>query len=34
MMADVPGLGILQEWATVRAHAKHSDGQLYVQSRL
>jgi len=33
-MADIPGLDTLQEWATIRTHAKHSDGQLYVQSRL
>jgi hypothetical protein len=30
MMADIPGLDTLQEWATIRTHAKHSDGQLYV----
>ncbi len=34
MMADIPGLGILQEWTTIRTHAKHSDRQLYIQSGL
>ena len=34
VMADVPGLGVVQEWTTVRTHAKHSDRQLYIQPGL
>ena len=34
MMADVAGLGVVEEWTTVRSHAKHSDRQLYVQPGL
>ena len=34
MMADVAGLGIVEEWTTVCAHAKHSDRQLYIQPGL
>ncbi len=34
MMADVAGLGMVEEWTTVRSHAKHSDRQLYVQPGL
>ena len=33
MIADIAGVGILKEWTIIRAHAKHSDRQIYVDSR-